>query len=143
MTDQPAFVHPVRVYYEDTDAGGVVYYANYFRFAERARTEILRELGIEQLDLMERDRIAFAVRECHADYLKPARLDDQLTVETRVERLGGASVTMGQRVRRDDETLVDLTVRIACMNVDTGAPVRLPEELRDFLRPGTGAVSSG
>ncbi len=143
MTEQDAFSHPVRVYYEDTDVGGVVYYANYLKFAERARTEALRTLGIDQSDLMAQERVAFAVRECHAEYLKPAHLDDHLMIETRVARMGGASLTMAQRVRRADEVLVEMTVRLACMNVDTGTPVRLPSRVRDYFRPDTGAVSSG
>lgn len=125
--------HPVRVYYEDTDAGGIVYYANYLKFAERARTELLRSVGIENGALMNETRIAFAVRECHADYVKPAKLDDLLEVRTRVTELSGASVRMTQDICRDGKTLVTVSVRLACMNVDTGAPVRLPADVRSSL----------
>lgn len=126
-------VHRLRVYYEDTDAGGIVYYANYLKFAERARTELLRTHGIENGALMETDRIAFAVRECHADYVKPARLDDTLEVRTRVIELGGASLRMHQDICRDGEALVTVTVRLACMDIDSGAPKRLPTVVRDTL----------
>ena len=125
--------HPVRVYYEDTDAGGIVYYANYLRFAERARTELLRSVGIENGSLMTETRIAFAVRECHADYLKPAKLDDLLDVRTRVTEVSGASVRMAQDVCLDGKTLVAIKVRLACMHLDTGAPVRLPADVRSSL----------
>lgn len=126
-------VHPVRVYYEDTDAGGIVYYANYLKFAERARTELLRADGIENAALMNSERVAFAVKECHADYIKPARLDDLLEVRTRIVQTAGASVRMAQDVCRDGQVLVAITVRLACMDVDTGAPKRLPESVRDAL----------
>jgi len=132
-TNVGVHVHPVRVYYEDTDAGGIVYYANYLKFAERARTEMLRAHGIENADLMESQRIAFAVRECHADYKKPARLDDLLEVRTRVEELAGASLRVHQDVCRDNAVLVSITVKLACMNVDSGAPRRLPDSVRTSL----------
>lgn len=127
-------VHSVRVYYEDTDAGGIVYYANYLKFAERARTELLRANGIENGALMNTDRVAFAVRECHADFIKPARLDDALEVRTRLTELGGASLHMHQDICRDGEVLVAVHVRLACMDIDSGAPKRLPAMLRDTLR---------
>lgn len=133
MSAQQIYVHPVRVYYEDTDAGGIVYYANYLKFAERARTEMLRAHGIENADLMEKQRIAFAVRECHADYRKPARLDDLLEVRTRVTELAGASLRVVQDICRQGEALVTVSVRLACMNVDNGAPKRLPDCVRGSL----------
>lgn len=128
--------HALRVYYEDTDAGGIVYYANYLKFAERARTEWLRRLGIENGELMRDERIAFAVRECHADYAKPARLDDALEVRTRVEEISGASLRMHQDICRDGEVLVAVKVRLACMDIDTGQVRRLPNRVRDALAAG-------
>ncbi|MDP3038087.1 MAG: tol-pal system-associated acyl-CoA thioesterase, partial [Rhodocyclaceae bacterium] len=95
----------VRVYYEDTDAGGVVYYANYLKYLERARTELLRELGFEQHQLAGEAGLAFAVRSLSVEYLKPARLDDLLEVATRIEALGRAQVTFAQSVVRAEETL--------------------------------------
>ncbi len=101
-------VFPLRVYYEDTDSGGVVYYANYLKFAERARTELLRRYGIDHGALMERDGIVFAVRSCDIEYLKPARLDDMLEVHSGNLRLGGASLRMDQTVMRGGDILVRL-----------------------------------
>ncbi|MGY8993534.1 MAG: tol-pal system-associated acyl-CoA thioesterase [Rhodospirillales bacterium] len=122
-------IFALRVYYEDTDAGGVVYYANYLRFAERARTEMIRGLGVVHGELARRDGAAFAVRHCAADYLRPARLDDRLTVHTRVVAVGGASLQAYQVVRREEDELVRLDVRLAYMTYD-GRPRRLPREVR-------------
>lgn len=127
------FEHPVRIYYEDTDTGGIVYYANYLKFAERARTEMLRSLGIENSTLLNEQRVAFAVKECSADYIKPAVLDDALNVVTAVENLGGASMRLIQDIFRGQERLVAITVRLACMNIDTGQPCRLPREVRAVM----------
>jgi acyl-CoA thioester hydrolase len=104
---------PVRVYYEDTDAGGVVYHANYLKFAERARTEALRTTGIGQHDLAHKENIAFALRHCEIDFLKPAMLDDLLTIETALNDISKVSITMQQTIRRGDETLAILSVKLA------------------------------
>jgi acyl-CoA thioester hydrolase len=131
---KPASCHKldIRVYYEDTDAGGIVYYANYLRFAERARTELLRELGFENSAILAQKGVALAVRRVSAEYLKPARLDDALSVETRVLAVKGATVDMAQVVRRGDEDLVQMSLTLACMNMD-GRPVRLPPEVRNEM----------
>ncbi len=123
------FIFPMRVYYEDTDAGEIVYYANYLKFAERARTEFLRSFGISQSVLLEQDRLAFAVRKAEADYRKPARLDDLLEVHTRLVKLGGASLEMEQVIKRAQETLVCVKVKVACIHLE-GRPVPIPQELR-------------
>lgn len=133
VLSKDAHVMALRVYYEDTDAGGIVYYANYLKFAERARTELLRSEGIENGELMQRERVAFAVRECHADYIKPAKLDDALEVHTRVTEIAGASLWMAQNVMCGDTLLVAMTVRLACMDVDTGGPKRLPKIVSECL----------
>jgi acyl-CoA thioester hydrolase len=125
-------VFPVRVYYEDTDAGGIVYYANYLKFAERARTELLRIAGITHSDLMAETGVAFAVRHCAADFVKPARLDDPLTVHTRLTDIKGASIEMDQAIRRDGTDLVRLRVRLACMS-RSGRPSRLPAPARTYF----------
>jgi len=130
--DGDAFVMPVRVYYEDTDAAGIVYYANYLKFAERARTESLRALGIEQGRLMADSGVAFAVRRALADYRKPARLDDLLEVRTRLTAVGGASLEMEQEIARDGAVLVALSFKLACMRTD-GRPERIPEPVRMAL----------
>ncbi len=123
---------PLRVYFEDTDAGGIVYYANYLRFAERARTELLRLSGISQSELSREHRIALAVRSCRIDYLAPARLDDLLEVRSRLVGVGGASITAEQEIKRDGKTLARLAVRVGCVKLD-GGPARLPRELRAAL----------
>jgi acyl-CoA thioester hydrolase len=122
----------VRVYYEDTDAAGIVYYANYLKFAERARTEMLRHVGFEQEALRRTTGRVFAVRHCSVDYLAPARLDDELTVETRLTALGGASLEVAQDICCGERTLVRLTLRLACLGPD-GRPSRLPPALRAAL----------
>ena len=124
-------VFPVRVYYEDTDAGGVVYYANYLKFAERARTDLLRNLGIEQSRLAGEDGVVFVVRRCAADFLMPARLDDGLEVHTTVVDFKGAAVNFRQSVRRNGEELVRMDVQVACMRwAAPGRPVRIPPRIR-------------
>lgn len=124
-----------RVYYEDTDAGGVVYYANYLKFAERARTEWLRSRGFEQEAMRQEKGLAIVVRHCSADYLAPARLDDQLVIETRLHEMGKVLMTMQQVILRGAKPLVELTVRLACIN-SSGKPVRWPKDLTDaFVKP--------
>lgn len=127
--DGTTFIFPIRIYYEDTDAGEIVYYANYFKFAERARTEFLRHFGIKQSELLEKDRIAFAVRKAEADYRKPAKLDDLLEVHTRLTKLGGASLEMVQELKRGEETLVCVKVRVACIHLE-GRPIPIPASVR-------------
>jgi acyl-CoA thioester hydrolase len=124
------FVIPVRVYYEDTDTAGVVYYANYLRYLERGRTEWLRALGVEQLRLAEETGIVFAVRSLNIEYLKPARLDDQLAVLTELTLAGRAQVTLKQWIERGGETLVEATVRVACLDAKKMKPAALPADLR-------------
>lgn len=121
-----------RVYYEDTDAAGIVYYANYLRFAERARTEMLRSAGIKQSLLARDSGVAFAVKRCAIEYVKPALLDDWLDIETQIVAVHGASMDGRQTIRRGDELLVTLDVTLVAMNRD-GRPVRLPAELRSAL----------
>ncbi|MGQ0665391.1 MAG: tol-pal system-associated acyl-CoA thioesterase [Pseudomonadota bacterium] len=121
-------VFPVRVYYEDTDAAGIVYYANYLKFAERARTEMLRAAGIGGRALAEDSGVAFAVRRCAAEYLAPARLDDLLEVHTRVTRVRGAWLEAEQIVRRDGRDIARLTLVLACRGRG-GRPVRLPAQV--------------
>ncbi len=122
----------LRVYYEDTDAAGIVYYANYLRFIERGRTEFLRALGHDQHRLMA-EGVAFAVRSVQADYLKPARLDDLLTVDTEVAELGRAQLVFAQRIRRGDELLLDAKIRIACIDPGRGKPIPMPRAIHAQL----------
>lgn len=124
----------LRVYYEDTDASGIVYYANHLKFVERARTEMLRRLGMDHSVLLERFGLVFAVRRCIADYRAPARLDDLLDVRTRLARLGGASIDLLQDVTRDGAVLVGIEVRLALLDRDL-RPARIPIRIRDLLLP--------
>ena len=125
-------VFPVRVYYEDTDAAGIVYHANYLRFAERARSEMMRLLGLESSTLMAREGLFFAVSRCTVDYLKPAHLDDALEVHTRVIEVKRASLDAEQIVKRDGAPLARLALRLAVIDAG-GRPVRLPGEVRKLL----------
>ncbi len=120
------FVLPVRVYYEDTDAGGVVYYANYLKFMERARTEWLRALGIDQDRLRDDTGVIFAVRKVETEYLKPARLDDALEVLARVEQQRSARIDFYQEVRRGEQLLCTGRVTIAAVDAATLRPTRIP-----------------
>ena len=124
-----SFTFPVRVYWEDTDAGRVVYYASYLKFLERARTEWLRALGIDQVKLLREERLQFVVVEANVRYHRPARFDDELVVSVTLESLRGASVEMGQEVRRAGELLVSATVRAACIDAETLKPKPLPRAL--------------
>jgi len=122
----------LRVYYEDTDAAGIVYYANYLRFIERGRTEFLRALGHDQYRLMA-EGVAFAVRSVQAEYLRPARLDDLLTVDTTIAELGRAQLVFAQRIRRGDELLLDAKIRIACIDPGRGKPIPMPRPIHAQL----------
>lgn len=126
--------HLLRVYWEDTDAGGIVYFANYLKFAERARTEALLARGIRQTELRERVGIVFAVREVSAVYLRSARLEDQLCVTTRVEAARGARLVLRQDIWREETCLAETRVVLACLGRD-GRPVRVPAEVRSALAP--------
>ena len=116
----------VRVYYEDTDLAGIVYYANYFKYIERGRTEFLRALGVDQLALKDEQGIVFAVRRVEGDYLKPAKMDDLLTVETTVGALQNARFTMLQEVKRGGELLFKASVILVCLS-SSGRPTRVPD----------------
>ena len=121
-----------RVYYEDTDMAGVVYYANYLKFIERARTEWVRGLGIDQGALKAETGIVFAVRRVEADYLSPARFDDELTVETRLVKSTGARLVLTQDVLRQGEALLRAEVTLVALT-EAGTPARLPADIRRML----------
>ncbi|MEJ0061819.1 MAG: tol-pal system-associated acyl-CoA thioesterase [Alphaproteobacteria bacterium] len=124
----------LRVYYEDTDAGGIVYYANYLRFFERARTEWLRIAGIDHTELKRRYGLIFAVRSCDIDYLAPARLDDLLEVVTEIRHLGASRLDMTQFIRHEEKTLTTADVTVVAIGLD-GRPVRIPDDLRRIIAP--------
>lgn len=123
---------PVRVYYEDTDLAGVVYYANYLRFIERGRTEALRDLGIDQARLKSERGLVFVVTRVEVDYRAPARFDDSLTVTTALETRTAARAVLAQTVERDARVLAAARVTLACMGAD-GRPVRLAGVIGDAL----------
>lgn len=122
-----------RAYFEDTDASGVVYHASYLRFAERARTEALRDLGIPHAALIDDFGLIFMVRRIKLDYLRPARLDESLEVSTTVQRLGASRVDLSQIILRKSETLVEAAVMLACVRQRDGRPARIPPRWRDAL----------
>ncbi|MGC1409677.1 MAG: YbgC/FadM family acyl-CoA thioesterase [Acetobacteraceae bacterium] len=125
--------YAVRVYYEDTDAGGVVYHATYMRFAERARTEALRDVGIPHAELLRQFASMFVVRRIEVDYLRPARVDDSLIVVTELLSVGGATVTLRQDVRGPEGSCAVLMVRLACVRPGNGKPGRVPQRWRMVL----------
>jgi acyl-CoA thioester hydrolase len=135
LEDEAVHVFPVRVYYEDTDAGGIVYYVNYLKFAERARTEMLRLMDRQQQTMMEEDGIVFVVKKCELDYHAPAKLDDSLQVRSRVVEVGGASLRLEQRLVRDDQLLAEMKFRLAVLN-RAGRAARLPADIRERLEAG-------
>ena len=134
MTDPTDFQHPVRVYWEDTDAGGVVYHAQYLAFMERARSEWMRALGFGQEALREAN-LCFVVRSMSIDFRQPARLDDGLAVSVRLAQCRGASLVIAQEVRRGEELLVGAEVRVAAVSADRFRPVPIPEAVLARLTP--------
>jgi acyl-CoA thioester hydrolase len=132
------FTHPVRIYWEDTDAGGIVYYANYLKFMERARTEWLRALGIEQEVLHTEQRLMFVVVHADVGFRKPARYGDSLQVTCELAERGRASLTFRQRIVRaaTEELLVEGTVRIACLDADKFKPRGLPDQVLQRMSEG-------
>ncbi|HKS58947.1 MAG TPA: tol-pal system-associated acyl-CoA thioesterase [Steroidobacteraceae bacterium] len=134
-----AFVWPVRTYWEDTDAGGIVYYANYLKFMERARTEWLRSIGIDQVSLKDEHGLMFVVVDVEAHYRKPARYGDQLQVTCKVRETTRASITLDQEVYRENvggELLLDGRVRAACLDAQTYRPRPLPPQLWTQIKAG-------
>ncbi len=134
----PSYTKSIRVYYEDTDAGGVIYHANYFKFAERARTDWLRELGLNQSAFRQKYGLYFVVRHAEIDYRAAGKLDDALIVQSRLQQMGNASITMLQDVLREDDStlLAAMKLVIVCVNEQLKA-TRLPQEVRQLFEPIT------
>lgn len=128
------FTWKVRVYYEDTDAGGIVFYANYLKFFERARTEWLRAAGVDQRRLIEREGAAFVVKSAALDYYAPARLDDEITLTLAIEKLGRASVQFLQQAFKGDLLLVEARVKVGCVDIASVRPRSLPDDVADKMR---------
>lgn len=129
----PTFTWPVRVYYEDTDAGGVVYHAQYLKFMERARTEWLRDLGFDQTRLAAEQGIMFVAHEVQIKFARPARLNDLLQVTASVEAARHFSLVFAQKILRDDKAIAGASVTIACVNVQTLKPTRIPMTIFNSL----------
>lgn len=129
----PVFRFPIRVYYEDTDTAGVVYYANYLKFFERARSEWLRTLGFEQARMADTEGKAFVVRAANTQYRKPARLDDALMIHSRITRVARASLAFSQWCVRDDDLLASGTIEIACVALATLRPTAIPPHIAASL----------
>lgn len=122
-----------RIYYEDTDAGGVVYYANYLKFFERARTDFLRVKEISQSDLMKNENLVFVVKSCKIDYIRPAKLDDIVEVFVEVKEFSATSILMHQEMKRAGEMLSTLDVQIVCVDAISFKPKRIPENIKNLF----------
>jgi len=133
LPERIGFVLKQRVYWEDTDGGGVVYYANYLKFLERSRTEWLRAMGYEQSALARREQIVFVVRSLAAEFLRPARLDDELSIGVATARCGASIIELKQWIERENERLVSADVKLACVRIAAFQPVRIPRALRETL----------
>jgi acyl-CoA thioester hydrolase len=129
MSPTPSYSHTYSVYWEDTDAGGVVYYANYLKFMERCRTEWLRVMGIDQMRLLAERRLQFVVANVAVDFLRPAVLHDEILVTAELQRLGGATIHFKQTIMRGDEQLIDAKTRVACLDSSTLKPRAIPKDL--------------
>jgi acyl-CoA thioester hydrolase len=128
------FTWPIRIYYEDTDAGGIVFYANYLKFFERARTEWLRAAGVGQQELLAQHSAIFVVKNVNLDYHAPARLDDELTLTLAVAKLGAASVQFAQQAWRGDTLLTSASVKVGCVDAATMRPRALPDDAAAKMR---------
>ncbi|NYT65533.1 tol-pal system-associated acyl-CoA thioesterase [Alcaligenaceae bacterium] len=134
ISSHPPLPHwDIRVYYEDTDAGGVVFYANYLKFFERARTEWLRRLGVTNSELALRDQRMFVVKDVAIQYYQPARLDDMLQINSTIARLGRASITFAQTAMRDGELLCASTIQVCSVDTTTLKPAAMPAHLKNLL----------
>ena len=136
MPAAPNFSMQCRVYWEDTDAGGVVYYANYLKFMERCRSDWLRALHVDQLRLRAQRQLQFAVVNVAVDFLRPAVLNDEILVTAQLERLSGATISFKQAVLRGDVQLIDATIRVACLDSGTLKPRPIPKDLFTEWRNG-------
>jgi len=133
-TDQSNnFFCQYRIYYEDTDSGGVVYYANYLKFFERARTEFLRSLNISQQQLKEQENLLFVVKNCQIDYRKSAKLDDLINVSVKIAELRPASILFFQQITLDQQILVDLQTEIVAVDLQNFRPKKIPQPIKNLL----------
>lgn len=134
LFEDKTFSFPIRIYYEDTDAGGIVYYANYLKYAERARTEFLRHLGINQQEMLKNQECGFVVRNCNINYKSPARLDDALNITCKVTELKGASLKMEQKLYRENTIICEIEITLVFLNLATMRPSKIPAEIGSLLQ---------
>lgn len=134
LFEDKTFSFPVRIYYEDTDAGGIVYYANYLKYAERARTEFLRHLGINQEDMLKNKGMGFVVRDCHISYKSPAKLDDALNITCKVTEIKGVSLKMEQKLYRGDTILSEIEITLVFLSLPSMRPTKIPTEILALLQ---------
>jgi len=132
-TSTAAHTLTIRVYYEDTDAGGIVYYANYMKYFERARTEWLRNLGLGQRQLAHKQKILFVVKKCQVDYVKPARLDDLIHIHSHITHIGAASIVFTQQAQDQEQMLCQSQTVVACVDSETMRPTKLDPMIRAIL----------
>ncbi len=133
FTDK-TFSFPIRIYYEDTDAGGIVYYANYLKYAERTRTEFLRHLGLNQQEMLKKQGIGFVVHNCSVHYKTPAMLDDTLNMTCKITELKGASLKMEQKLYRQDTLICNLEITLVFLNLNNMRPIKIPPEISNLLQ---------
>ena len=133
LFDDKTFSFPIRIYYEDTDAGGIVYYANYLKYAERARTEYLRHLGLNQDTLLKEQGVGFVVRDCHISYKSPAKLDDALHITCKIRDLKGVSLKMEQKLYRGDTILCEIEITLVFLSLPNMRPTKIPSEIISLL----------
>ena len=134
LFEDKTFSFPIRIYYEDTDAGGIVYYANYLKYAERARTEFLRHLGINQEEMLKTLGQGFVVRDCHISYKSPAKLDDALNITCKVTELKGVSLKMEQKLYRGDTILSEIEISLVFLSLPSMRPTKIPSEIISLLQ---------
>ena len=133
LFDDKTFSFPIRIYYEDTDAGGIVYYANYLKYAERARTEYLRHLGLNQDTLLKEQGVGFVVRDCHISYKSPAKLDDALHITCKIRDLKGVSLKREQKLYRGDTILCEIEITLVFLSLPNMRPTKIPSEIISLL----------
>ena len=129
LFEDKVFSFPIRIYYEDTDAGGIVYYANYLKFAERARTEHLRYLGIHQEDMLKNRKMGFVVKDCTINYKSPAKLDDMLNMTSEIKDMKSASFKMVQKLYRGDTILAEIEITAVFLTFPAMRPTKIPEDI--------------
>ncbi len=133
LFEDKTFSFPIRIYYEDTDAGGIVYYANYLKYAERARTEYLRHLGLNQEEMLKNQGVGFVVRDCHISYKSPAKLDDALNITCKVTEIKGVSLKMEQKLYRGNTVLSEIEITLVFLSLPTMRPTKIPTEITNML----------